>query len=257
MGKFTHAAKQVSLATGLYRPMRWLSQRVRPGQLEAFNGEVEFYRSLLPRNAVCFDIGANLGDKSEALLAAGAQRVVAFEPNPLIIPELRARCGHDKRWTLVQSAVGRSPGSLVFYSRATHGSSGFLPDWGPEVVAEQTVPITTVDRAISEFGLPDYLKVDVEGWEPEVFAGLDQQIPLISFEFHLPGDGVTRARHCLTRLREFGRAGVNIAHAESSRFHFAKWWTLDDMIDWFPGDLAQTLPGDPYGDFFLRAERTH
>ncbi|MDP9203230.1 MAG: FkbM family methyltransferase [Gemmatimonadota bacterium] len=243
----------MSLATGLYRPARWLYTRVRPGQLRALREDVELYRSLLTQAAVCFDIGANIGDKSDALLRAGSRQVIAFEPNARVIPELRARCGHDKRWKLVEAAVGRNAGMRTLYVHEAHGSSSFMRDWGGQSVAEEQVPVTTLDSVIEKFGVPDYVKIDTEGWEGEVLAGLTQRVRLVSFEFHLGGNGAQKARACLQRLREFGRASVNLTPAETSRFQFAEWWTLDEMIDWFPGDLGETLPGYPYGDLFVKA----
>src|SRR5688500_504839 len=123
MGTLSQSAKVLALRTGLYRPARWISTRMRPGQLRDFREQVACYRSLLPPNALCFDIGANIGDKSEALLAAGAGRVVAFEPNPGVIAELKARCGHDPRWTMVETAIGSGPPLQTFYPTAWHGSS--------------------------------------------------------------------------------------------------------------------------------------
>jgi FkbM family methyltransferase len=225
---------------------------MRPGQLRDFREQVAFYRSLLPRNALCFDIGANIGDKSEALLAAGAGRVVAFEPNPGVIAELKARCGHDPRWTMVETAIGSGPPLQTFYPTAGHGSSSMNRDWNDKVVSEVQVHVGTLDAAIAMWGVPDYCKIDVEGWEPQVLSGLTQRLPLVSFEFHLDPAGIDRAKACLTRLRELGGKSVNITPAESARFHFDRWREMGEMLAWFPGDLRQTLPGDPYGDLFVR-----
>ena len=45
-----------------------------------------------------------------------------------------------------------------------------------------TVETMTLDEAILEHGVPDYLKVDVEGHEEKVFATLGHPIRQISFE---------------------------------------------------------------------------
>ncbi len=72
-------AKRISIATGLYHSARWLSRRIHPHQLRALRDDIELYQSLLPPGVLCFDVGANTGEKAEALLEAGA-RVVAFDP---------------------------------------------------------------------------------------------------------------------------------------------------------------------------------
>src|SRR5262245_33059086 len=41
-----------------------------------------FFASLLPLNALCFDVGANHGEHTAAFLSLGARRVVAVEPQP-------------------------------------------------------------------------------------------------------------------------------------------------------------------------------
>lgn len=200
-------AKQLSIATGLYRPARWLSRSIRPYQLRAFQADIELYRSLLPPNALCFDVGANIGEKSEALLQAGA-RVVAFEPNPLVLPELRARCDHHKNWTVVEAALGSGAAIATLYARESHGQSSFTQDCGGKVIANYHVPVVTLDSAIECFGLPAYCKIDVEGWELEVLKGLTQSIPLVSFEFHLNDREIRKTISCLERLTQFAPSRV-------------------------------------------------
>jgi FkbM family methyltransferase len=46
----------------------------------------------------------------------------------------------------------------------------------------QDVETTTLDSLISEYGVPHYLKVDVEGFETSVFRGLHTAISYLSFE---------------------------------------------------------------------------
>jgi FkbM family methyltransferase len=244
--------KQMSIATGLYRPMRWLSRKARPTRLRAFLDDVGLYRSLLPPEAVCFDVGANIGEKSEALLRAGAKRVVAFEPNPQVVPELRARCGHWRNWILVEAALGSAPGFATLYTRERHGQSGLREQWDGRITGRCDVPVLTLDMAIQYFGRPFYCKIDVEGWELEVLKGLNQPLPLVSLEFALVEHDIAKTLACLERLNGFGAGEVNITPAEASSFHFAEWDRLERFRRWFPGDLKRTLPRDIYGDLYVR-----
>lgn len=243
--------KNLCIHAGLYRPARWLSRRLRPAQLQAHHDDIRFYRSLLPLSALCFDVGANVGEKSEAMLKA-CGRVVAFEPSPVALPELKARCSREKDWTLVAAAVGGEAGIAVLHAPRDSGKSSLAPDWHRDMVNTYYVPVVTLDAAIKAFGKPFYCKIDVEGWELEVLKGLSQPIPLISFEFHLDERNVTKAVLCLKRLSAFGSCYVNIAPAEASFFHFSEWISLDEFIEWFPGDLKHKLPGDSYGDIFAK-----
>lgn len=246
-------AKRFSIATGLYRQARWLSRLIRPSQLRAFQKYVDLYHTLLPPAALCFDVGANIGEKSEALLKAGAC-VVAFEPNPLVIPELRARCNHDKNWTLVESALGSSAAITTLYVRESHTQSSLDQDWEGKIIANYHVLVVTLDSAIKCFGIPAYCKIDVEGWELEVLNGLTHSIPLVSFEFHLTPSNIKKTMSCLERLALFGPSHINITLTEGATFHFNEWVPLEKFVDWFPGDLIKFLPDHKYGDIFVRLD---
>lgn len=244
--------KRVSIVTGMYKPARWLSRHARPSHLRAFRKDVELFRSLIPEGALCFDVGANIGAKSEALLDARA-RVVSFEPNPLVLPELLARCSHRAGWRMVQAALGSSSAIGTLHAVENHGSSSLDEVWvhGCNEIATYYVPIVTFDAAIRCFGTPFYCKIDVEGWELEVFLGLTESIPLISFEFHLNERDIRKTLACLERLEQFGQSRINLTPAEDSTFHLEKWIPMQDFLAWFPGDLSRTLPGGHYGDIFV------
>ena len=252
MASLLTAAKGLCIATGLYRPARRLSRSLRRAELREFQEDIVLYRSLLAPGALCFDIGANIGAKSEALLHAGA-RVVAFEPNPLVVPELRARCAYHAKWTLVQAALGSGVGVATLYARQLHGQSGLKRDWEGEVTAEYSVPVVTLDAAIRCFGAPAYCKIDVEGWELEVLKGLTQPVPLVSFEFHISEQEVEKAKSCLDWLARFGPSQVNVTPSETAVFQLREWMPLQNFVDWFPGDLGRSVPGLWYGNIFVRS----
>ncbi len=254
------AVKQLSIASGLFRPASDLSRRLRPEGKHNFLNNVHFYQRLLPAGALCFDVGANVGMKSEALLGAG-MRVVAFEPNPQLLPELRARCDHDSNWMLVPTAMGSGPGIATLNVRRQHGLSSLNQDWQGgrasqyPVISRCHVPVVTLDAAIANFGKPFYGKIDVEGWELEVLKGLTQPIPLVSFEFHLFDEDITKTVACLKRLLELGADQVNIMPSEGYAFHLPEWAALEQFVQQFPGDLKRSLPGDPqdlFADIFVR-----
>lgn len=243
--------KRASILTGLYRPARWLSRRLRPYQLRALREAVEFFRSVIPAGALCFDVGANIGEKSEALLDAGA-RVVAFEPNPLVLPELLARCRHRPEWSVVQAALGRGPAIATLHAKEHQSLSSLEEGWGAgREVATYSVPVVTLDSAIQFFGTPYFCKIDVEGWELEVFLGLTQPIPLVSFEFHLSERDIKKTLACLERLEQFGSSQINLTPAESTTLHLGSWMSIEHFLAWFPGDLSHTLPGFQYGDILV------
>ena len=196
-------------------------------------------------------MGANVGEMSEALLQAGG-RVVAFEPNPLVAPELRARCGHREEWSIVEAAVGSEGAITTFYARKSHNQSSLAPDWEGRVARTFHVPVVTLDSAIRCFGTPAYCKIDVEGWELEVLNGLSRPIPLVSFEFHLSEQDNRTTVSCLQRLSQLGADRVNITTAETPAFHLEEWMTMEQFLEWFPDGLKGSFPGN-YGDIFIKS----
>jgi FkbM family methyltransferase len=222
----------------------------------AFAEEISFLKSLLPTPSLSFDIGANVGNKSEAMLAAGA-RVIAFEPNPLLMSELRAHCSGERNWMMIPAAVGSRPDILTFYARETHGLSSLdihgVQDWQGPLAGTFSVPVVTLDAAISSFGVPSYCKIDVEGWELEVLNGLSRPLPLLSFEFHLNDRDIPQTLRCLERLATLGEYHINVTPAERPHFLFDSWIPLQHFVVRFPDDLKHRLTGGLlYGNIFAR-----
>ena len=246
---FLTEIKRLSLRFGFYRPTRWLSRRLRPSRQKSFENDVCFYRDLLPSGGLAFDVGANIGEKSEALLAAGL-RVVAFEPNPEVIPELLSRCQHCPDWTLIQVALSKSPAIASFYARTSHESSGFIPDWGGSPAHLYHVPVLNLDLAIAHFGVPDFCKIDVEGWELEVLSGLTQKPTILSFEFHLTEANIAQTKLCLDSLRKLGYKRANLAPEESIEFLHPSWIDIDELYEGFP-DRYKAMTELIYGDIYV------
>lgn len=248
-----YTIKQFSLALGLYRPTLWLSRKLQPRRQRAFQDDVALYAGLLPPRALCFDIGANIGLKSEAFLKAGAASVVAFEPNPRVVPELRARCGRAKNWTLIQAALGSGAGVATLHARKLHGQSSLLTDaTQSETLETFHVPVITLDAAIAQFGRPAYCKIDVEGFELQVLSGLSHALPLVSFEFHLDARDVPNTTACLRRLAEFGPCHVNVLVAGTAALHLKEWMPPEKFLEWYPAGLRQDLQRWAFGDIFVR-----
>jgi hypothetical protein len=170
------------------------------------------------------------------------------------MPELLARCRHRKNWSVLATALGSGAAVSKLYARAAHGQSGLREDWEGKVVATYYVPVVTLDSAIQCFGVPFFCKIDVEGWELEVLKGLTQPIPLMSFEFHLSEGDIAKTAACLERLAQLGPSRINVTGAEASSFHLKDWIPIKQFLAWFPGDLERTLPGDHYGDIFVKSD---
>ena len=168
--------------------------------------EVEFYRSLLKgfqQGDLIIDVGANHGYKTDIFLRLGAS-VVAVEPdedNQRILKEkflsyrarkkavviigkaLDSRVGVDTMWI---DAPGSAKNTLskkwVETLRLDEKRFGHVLEFGHQ----KTVETVTLDQVIATYGIPAFVKIDVEGYEPNVLRGLQQSVPYLSFEVNLP-----------------------------------------------------------------------
>lgn len=153
----------------------------------------------LAPGAVFFDVGANVG--FFALLAARAVgpegRVVAFEPVPELAGAIVDNAGrNDLDVTVLPVAVGGADGREPLHL-ARHPGGAALASAGPppDRRGELDVEVRTLDALVAEGAVPapDVVKIDVEGAEPAVLAGMTELLrtrrPVVVCEL----DGPTRA----------------------------------------------------------------
>jgi FkbM family methyltransferase len=179
-----------------WRLKKFLAPYVRPGE-------------------TVFDVGANEGEWTRVLRRLGA-RVIAVEPQSACAAIIRSRFGDDPRVRVVESAAGDRAGTAPLHPAVTGSSHASMSgewrraaiaDWGipPDGwLAPVEVPVTTLDALIAEFGPPCLCKIDVEGFEAEVLAGLSQPLPIVTFEFHDSiAHGIERCVEALGKLGEY------------------------------------------------------
>jgi hypothetical protein len=109
-----------------------------------------------------------------------------------------------------------------------------------------TVPVITLDCLIAHYGVPDYIKLDVEGYEANVLDGLSTQPSLLSFEFHhLYAD---RASVCLDKPVFCEGSLFNVSDESGTGFERSKWVSRDEMKTIVKGIAAQKT----YRDIYVR-----
>lgn len=84
----------------------------------------------------------------------------------------------------------------------------------------------TLDTLIARFGVPAFVKVDVEGSELRVLCGLTQALRALSFEY-LP-TALPEARACLARVLELGPYRFNLSVGESYRLISTNWLAAEE-----------------------------
>jgi FkbM family methyltransferase len=214
-----------------------------------------FYSELLPPNALVFDVGANVGSYSEAMEGAGA-RVIAVEPNADCIRHIELTYA-DKRIETLHAAIGPDTGVATFnISDARDDMSTMSSEWIQMLEREYrqdrrqwrraTVPIVTLDSLVRHYGMPDYIKIDVEGYEASVLDGLSTQPRLMSFEYH--GANLPGAMECLRKPIFAERSLFNLTNEQGTKFQLPQWVGRRD-IESVLESVAGTLT---YRDLYIR-----
>jgi FkbM family methyltransferase len=189
--------------------------------------------AILPGDLV-YDVGANQGDKAEWFLRRGA-RVVCVEPQPQMLELLHARFDRNPDVTIVGKALGRSVGELpMSICSASPTISTLSPDWKQGRFVDATwdsvvtVQITTLDLLVAEHGVPRYIKVDVEGFEREVFSGLSQRLGVVSFEF--TSEYIANAFEVVRLLLRQGYTRFNVSLGENPDYGLPQWVSYQDLV---------------------------
>jgi len=138
-----------------------------------------------------FDIGSNVGTTVE-FFSQKANKVIGFEPNPRLVEILREK--FNNRNVIIDSrGLSNEIGEKKFRIANVDTISTFSEDWvnnsrftgGYSWNEGIIVDTTTLDSVIEQYGTPDYIKIDVEGYEFEVLTSLTKVLEntIISFEW--------------------------------------------------------------------------
>ncbi|HDY75669.1 MAG TPA: FkbM family methyltransferase, partial [Candidatus Marinimicrobia bacterium] len=217
-----------------YRYRRnWKKFRSRSSKISEdrhITDQLNFYSQLLKRNDLCFDIGANIGDKTSLFLQLGAT-VVAVEPQESCWQVLKRRFKNNNVY-IENCAIANKVGKQTLFVDRSTTLSTMSQDWiatvkqsgrfsGHKWADQISVETTTLDALIDKYGKPVFCKIDVEGCEFEVLKGLSQPINTVSLEFI--SERIESSLSCVNYLYKLGKTQFNYCMGGSMSFALPNW----------------------------------
>ncbi len=223
---------------------------------EAAQDRIKFYSSFVKKGDLVFDVGAHTGNRVEAFLAIGA-KVIAVEPQESCSKILRKKFG-DKI-SVVQKGLGEKAGKKRFYVSSATTLSTFSDDWMNAVKQGRfkkqkwssvgEIEITTLDELIKKSGNPDFVKIDVEGYETEVLSGLSKPVKMLSYEYTVP-ETQDKALECLNKVISIDSSvACNYSVGESMEFAMNKWVSPEEMKKII---LSDEFVNTGFGDIYIK-----
>lgn len=211
-------------------------------KLERLRGH-SFLPSLLPKQSVVVDLGANCGEFSDAISRRFGWQCYAVEPSPSVFERIPGRDGLRK----FNIAIAGQDGPVALHLAENSEESSIVrgTQAGPGTM---NVEGLTLESFCSHAGLSriDLLKVDIEGAEVPLFETIADdrlsQIRQISIEFHdfnraIHSDDVIRVRRRLRRagfidikMSVFHNGDILFVNRKACRVSFAQMIALKYLV---------------------------
>lgn len=223
------------------------------------------YAPFIRPGDMVFDVGANRGRKTYLFRKLGA-KVVAVEPllafGDEFLPEFWWKWGGDALVIPVDRAVSPERDVVLTINRfmpyvssmdrrwmteSAHAPQHDQPYYHPDAILTRQVRGITLDGLIGVYGVPAFIKIDVEGAEDTVVATLTEPVKALNMEFHADWVPVAAMRH----MDGLGEYQWNYCLDNRSGFVAPAWTDRDTLLDYLRGHLTPEGQGS-WGDIYGR-----
>jgi FkbM family methyltransferase len=213
------------------------------------------YGQFVSAGDLVFDVGAHAGNRTRAFAALGC-RVLALEPQPDFARLLRFLFARTPRVQVLEIAASERDGRVTLAVSERTPTVTTLDDPWREIRSQEPgfagvswnraleIESATLDTLIERYGVPAFVKMDVEGSELRVLHGLTRPLAALSFEY-LP-TALPEARACLAKVGELGPYRFNLSVGESYRMISDTWLPAEAIVAALETAHVQSRAGDIY-----------
>ncbi|MCO4756081.1 MAG: FkbM family methyltransferase [Bacteriovoracaceae bacterium] len=248
--------KRILSFLGILGPLRrWRTNREILSWSEHDEKMKQFYSQFLNEGQICFDIGANRGNRTKIFLSLNS-KVIGVEPQPECIKFLESNFGNNPQFNLEPIGLAETEGRAEMNISEVDTLSSLSKEWmekqnesgrfdGIGWKESITVQLKTFDQLIQKYGTPSFAKIDVEGFELNVLKGLSHRIDYLSFEY--APEFQLQLFECIELLDKKFNAQFNFSSYETMNLDFKDWMSgkeIKDFLSQYQSDFK--FFGDVY-----------
>ena len=197
-----------------------------------------------------FDIGSNVGLWSLANIHQ-CNKIISIEASPITFNKLVDNCKNDNIILLNYAVCNNNGNDITFYQAESDALSTINKEWLTTDTSrfynyhykEITCKTITIDKLIEQYGLPDFIKIDVEGGEYECILSLTQKVKLLCFEWASEVNDITFK--CIDYLLNLGYTEYYIQMEDNYLFRPQDSDFYD--INTIKTNLSNTIPKKDWG----------
>lgn len=228
--------KKILISLGLWNLIKKIFNKDKgdPLNKNLLEEGCNFYTQFIKPDDLVFDVGANYGNRVEIFQKLNA-KIVAVEPQKKCVDYLKSKF---KNISIENVGLGSKNEIKTFYEADSSVLSTFSNDYIKKVQNTRhkssvwsksiDIEIKTLEMLIEKYGEPKFIKVDVEGFELEVFKGLKHKSGIVSFEYNIP-ELQEEMIACMQQLNNIGYEWFNFSKGETLIMS-ENWLTLNEFL---------------------------